>query len=347
MTEGGVFEIEDSEYNRNIEFSDGQDVLENAGKISVAWGIRFQGGGSDRLINLPTGEIQAVAGIDFVASEGGTIDNSGLIAVALENSDGRQIIFGDGDDRILNRAGGVIDLNGRIAMGDGDDLIINNGTLRVSKKNADIEMGSGDDWFARSGEGLELQNGSKVDGGEGLDQLVFSDQEFSSDVPDGVDVSQQSSSSRILIDADEVAKRFVNFENAIQYKGSYEYQGDFSSNFERVTIRDGVMVVLDTEPVVFQNLELEQDGTIVVGLSKSDPSSRSSRSAPITVTSLSKSGGFTYQSGGKLVISADAQDDPQGTYFVIDGKVNDADQLAANTSLVYDCDLDSNSDCTE
>ena len=53
-------------------------------------------------------------------------------------------------------------------------------------------------------------------------------------------------------------------------------QGDFSSNFERVTIRDGVMVVRDTEPVVFQNLELEEDGTIVVGLSKSDPSSRTS-----------------------------------------------------------------------
>ena len=107
------------------------------------------------------------------------------------------------------------------------------------------------------------------------------------------------------------------------------------------------MVVRDTEPVVFQNLELEEDGTIVVGLSKSDPSSRTSQSAPITVTSLARSGGFTYQSGGKLVISADAQDDPQGTYFVIDGNVNNVDQLAANTSLVYDCDLDSNADCTE
>ena len=32
---------------------------------------------------------------------------------------------------------------------------------------------------------------------------------------------------------------------------------------------------------------------------------------------------------------------------MIDGNVNNADQLAANTSLVYDCDLDSNVDCTE
>ena len=348
VTEGGVFESgPDKKGTSNIAFSSGQDTLENAGTISTSWGIVFQGGASDdgdQLINLPSGEIQTYAGINFVDSGRGTIDNSGLIEVALENPDGRQIVFGDGDDRILNRAGGVIDVKGTINMGDGDDLIVNNGTLRVTR---DIQMRGGDDWFALSGEGLELQNGSKVDGGEGLDQLVFSDQQFSSEVPDGVDASQQSSSGRILIDADEVVKRFVNFENAIQYKGSYEYQGDFSSNFERVTIRDGVMVVRDTEPVVFQNLELEQDGTIVVGLSKSDPSSRSSRSAPITVTSLSKSGGFTYQSGGKLVISADAQDDPQGTYSVIDGNVNNADQLAANTSLIYDCDLDSNTDCTE
>ena len=348
VTEGGFFESgPDKKGTSNIAFSSGQDTLENAGMISTSWGIVFQGGASDdgdQLINLPSGEIQTYAGINFVDSERGTIDNSGLIEVALENPDGRQIVFGDGDDRILNRAGGVIDVKGTINMGDGDDLIVNNGTLRVTR---DIQMRGGDDWFALSGEGLELQNGSKVDGGEGLDQLVFSDQEFSSEVPGGVDVSQQSSSGRILIDADEVAKRFVNFENAIQYKGSYEYQGDFSSNFERVTIRDGVMVVRDTEPVVFQNLELEKDGTIVVGLSKSDSSSKSSRPAPITVTSLQKSGGFTYQSGGKFVISADAQDDPQGTYFVIDGNVNNADQLAANTSLVYDCDLDSNSDCTE
>ncbi len=228
-------------------------------------------------------------------------------------------------------------------MGAGDDLLINNGTLRVTKG---ISMETGDDWFVISGDGLEL-NGSKVDGGEGVDNLVFSDQAISSQIPSGVDVSQQSSNGRIVINASEVAQRFVNFENAIQYKGSYEYQGDFSGNFERVTVRDGVMVVRDTDPVVFQNLELEKEGTIVVGLSKSDPSSRSARSVPITVTNPASSGGFTYQDGGKLVISADAQDDPNGTYFMIDGNVNNAEQLAANTSLVYDCDLESNADCTE
>jgi uncharacterized protein YhjY with autotransporter beta-barrel domain len=294
----------------------------------------------DFIYNYEGALISTYAGINFTGSGRGTIDNQGIINVALKNSAGRQIVFGAGNDRILNRVGGVIDVNGVIKMGEGNDLVINNGTLTVTKG---IDMGDGDDWFALSGEGL---NGSKVDGGKGFDNLVFSDQEFASVVQPRVDASQQPSSNRITINADQVAERYVNFENAIQYKGSYEYQGDFSQQFERMLVRDGVMVVRDTDPVVFNNLELEPDGTIVVGLSKSDLRTRNTSVAPITVTSEESLGGFTY-SGGKLVISADQQDDPQGIYSVIDGNVNNADVLAANTSLVYDCDLDTNADCTE
>ena len=106
VMEGGLFEsVGEHKGTSNISFSGGQDTLENAGTISTTWGIVFQGGGGDvgdQLINLPTGKIATHAGINFVDSERGTIDNSGLIEVALENHpDGRQIVFGDGDDRIL------------------------------------------------------------------------------------------------------------------------------------------------------------------------------------------------------------------------------------------------------
>ena len=339
---------DDENTHYNLNFGSGKDELINKGNLESGWGIVFGGGDTDDgdfIYNYEGALISTYAGINFTGSGRGTIDNEGRIEVALKNPSGRQIIFGGGDDRIVNRKGGVIDVKGVVKMGEGDDLIVNNGELIATKG---IDMGEGNDWFAiAGGASLSLGDGYKVNGGGGTDNLVFSDQETLSAVTAGVDASQQSSSGRRLILASDISQRYENFENAIQYQGSYEYQGDFSSNFDRVFIRDGVMVVRDTAPVAFKNLELEETGTIVVGLSKSDPNSRSARSAPITVTSLDRSGGFTYQAGGKLVISADAQDDPQGTYFVIDGNVNNADELAANTSLVYDCDLDSNADCTE
>ncbi|WP_170952926.1 autotransporter outer membrane beta-barrel domain-containing protein [Synechococcus sp. UW179B] len=302
---------------KDINLGDGDDQFIVGGEVKVGNGLLLVGG-NDRILNHTDGVIDVK----------GTVN------------------MGDGIDLIINN--GTLDVKGTVDMGDGNDLIINNGTLKVT---GSIQMGSGPDWFVVSGIGLDVEgivdrSDYRVDGGEGFDNLVFSDQEISNTAPLGVDVSQQTSSDRIDIKAGEVADRYKNFEAAIQYKGSYEYQGDFSGLFEKVSIRDGVMVVMDTDPVVFDNLELEPDGTIVVGLSESDPRTRNIRFAPITVTSKAPSGGFIYE-GGKLVISADKQDDPQGTYVVIDGNVVNADALAANTSLVYDCDLDTNADCTQ
>ena len=43
------------------------------------------------------------------------------------------------------------------------------------------------------------------------------------------------------------------------------------------------------------------------------------------------------------MISADRQDDPDGDFFVIEGNVVNPESLAAKTSIVYDCDLNSSS----
>ena len=334
----------DDSTHYNINFGDGNDVLFNKGKLESGWGIVFNGGdtgGGDYIYNYEEATISTYAGINFNGSGRGTIDNQGTIKVALENPSGRQIVFGEGDDRIINRKGGVIDVKGVIKMGEGDDLIVNNGELMATKG---IDMGNGNDWFAIAGvASLTLGEGYKVNGGGGIDNLVFSDQETTSAVPAGVDASQQSSSGRRLILASEISQRYENFENAIQYKGSYEYQGDFSDTIDRMIIRDGVFVARDIEPAYFKNMELEADGTIVVGLSNS--STRSIKSAPIVMTAGDDDLGFKY-SGGKLVISVDQQDDAQGTYFIVDGKVLNPEELAENVSIVYDCDLE-NDDCTE
>ncbi len=338
---GTIPEDENTHYNLN--FGSGNDVLVNKGSLVSGWGIVFGGGDTnegDFIYNYDGALISTYAGINFTGSGRGTIDNQGTIEVAL-NPSGRQIIFGGGDDRIVNRKGGVINVNGVVKMGEGDDLIVNNGELIATKG---IDMGEGNDWFAiAGGASLTLGDGYKVNGGGGTDNLVFSDQETLSAVTAGVDASQQPSSGRRLILASEISQRYENFENAIQYKGSYEYQGDFSDNFDRMIIRDGVFIARDSEPVYFKNIELETDGTIVVGLGNS--LTRSIKSAPIIMTAGADDVGFKY-SGGKFLISVDQQDDAQGTYFIVDGKVLNPEELAENVSIVYDCDLE-NDECTE
>ena len=335
---------DDENTHYNLNFGSGNDELINKGNLESGWGIVFGGGDTDEgdfIYNYEGALISTYAGINFTGSGRGTIDNEGRIEVALKNPSGRQIIFGGGDDRIVNRKGGVIDVKGVVKMGEGDDLIVNNGELIATKG---IDMGEGNDWFAiAGGASLTLGDGYKVNGGGGTDNLVFSDQETLSTVTAGVDASQQPSSGRRLILASEISQRYENFENAIQYQGSYEYQGDFSDNFDRMIIRDGVFVARDSEPVYFKNIELETDGTIVVGLGNS--LTRSIKSAPIIMTAGADDVGFKY-SGGKFLISVDRQGDTQGTYFIVDGKVLNPEELAENVSIVYDCDLE-NDECTE
>ena len=341
---GSATNPDDESTHYNLNFGSGNDVLVNKGNLESGWGIVFGGGDTndgDFIYNYEGALISTYAGINFTGSGRGTIDNQGKIEVALSNPSGRQIVFGEGSDRIVNRKGGVIDVKGAVKMGEGNDLIVNNGELIATKG---IDMGGGNDWFAiAGGASLTLGEGYKVNGGGGIDNLVFSDQETLSVAPAAVDVSQQPSSGRRLILASDISSRYEGFENAIQYQGSYEYQGDFSSNFDQIIIRDGIFVARDNEPAYFKNMELEPNGTIVVGLGNS--STRNIKSAPIIMTGGDADSGFKY-SGGKFLISVDQQDDAIGTYFVIDGKVVNPEQLAENVAIVYDCDLESD-DCTE
>ena len=71
-----------------------------------------------------------------------------------------------------------------------------------------------------------------------------------------MDASQQSTSGRQLIDAADVSGRYINFENLIQGKGTYQYEGDFSEDFQRVILRGGVFVARESSPAVFNTLEL-------------------------------------------------------------------------------------------
>ena len=337
----------------NINFGEGNDRLINEGDIFSEWGIVFNGGdvddGSDSwgdaILNYENAKISTYAGINFSESGRGTIDNQGIIEVALSNPEGRQIIFGVGDDRIINRSGGVIDVNGYIRMGDGDDLILNDGVMDVSEG---IQMGDGDD-LLRIGGGCLIRGGQfdrclslgekkVVNGGNGIDSLEFSDENLASNVSFGVDASQQSTSRRQLIVATDVAGRYVNFESLIQGAGSFRYEGNFSENFDRLIIREGVFIASESSPVTFQDMELRKEGTIIVGMDGSGDRS------PINVSD-DKSGGFLY-SGGEFVISVDSQNDPRGSYFVIEGNVLNANSLAENVSLLYDCDV-LNEDCTQ
>lgn len=335
--------------NYSLNFGLGNDTLMNKGTLESGWGIIFDGGDTgmgDYIYNYEGGIIASYAGISFQDSGRGTIDNQGTIEVALENPSGRQIVFGLGNDRIINRKGGVVHVKGVIEMGDGNDLILNDGSLILKQDfngRSGLDMGNGDDQFLIGNGILILTNGDKVNGGAGVDDLVLSDQDNANPVSFGTDASQQPSFGRKLIVAPGLSSQYVNFENLIQDKGNYEYQGDFSKDFDRAIVRDGVFVVRESSPATFENLELKDGGTIVVGMVNT--SEGEVDRAPIVVLSGDELGGFIY-SGGDFVISADRQNDPIGTFFVVDGNVVNAEALAKNSSIVYDCNLD-NSQCTQ
>ena len=335
--------------NFSLNFGLGNDTLINKGTLESGWGIIFDGddtGVGDYIYNYEGGIISTYAGISFQDSGRGTIDNQGTIEVALDNPSGRQIIFGLGNDRIINRKGGVINVKGIIKMGDGDDLILNDGSLIIGQDfngRSGIEMGNGDDQFVVGSGMLTLDDGDNVNGGAGVDDLVLSDQDNANPVFFGVDTAQQPPLGRKLIVASDLSSQYINFENLIQDKGGYEYQGDFSQDFDRVIVQDGVFVVRESSPATFKNIELKDAGTIVVGMinTSEDEEDR----APIVVLSGDELGGFIY-SGGDFVISADRQNDPIGTFFVVDGNVVNAEALAKNSSIIYDCDLDT-ANCTQ
>jgi uncharacterized protein YhjY with autotransporter beta-barrel domain len=334
----------DTDYN--INFGEGSDKFINRGQVKSGWGIVFNGAdfddGSDDwgdlILNYENAKISTYAGINFSSSGRGTIDNYGIIEVASDQ--GRQILFGAGNDQIINRNGAVIDVNGVIRMGAGDDFISNDGVLKASHG---IDLGDGDDRLRIGNELLSLDPGRVVDGGAGRDDLLFGTQRLANSISAGVDASQQPVSNRRLISASSLANRFVNFEHLIQLEGTYEYQGDFSQGFERTTLRDGVSIIRESSPAVFNDLILEKDATIVVGMINTVDSSQDK--APIVVLNPDPAGGFVY-SGGQFVISADRQDDPIGTFFVIEGNVVNADVLAQNVFIDYDCDLE-NAECTQ
>ena len=257
--------------NFNINFGEGNDQLINRGDIFSGWGIVFNGGDvddggddwGDLIVNYEDAKISTYAGINYSDSERGTIDNRGTIEVGLDQT--RQIIFGVGNDRIINRSGGVINVKGNIRMGDGDDLILNDGVMAATRG---IDMGPGNDTIRLGGECfssdgkfsqcITLDNGRFVDGGAGTDTLEFSDESLASEIPFGVDASQQSTSGRQLIDAADVSGRYINFETLIQGKGTYQYEGDFSEDLQRIVLRDGVFVARESSPAVFNTLELQK-----------------------------------------------------------------------------------------
>ncbi len=334
--------------NFNINFETGHDKLINEGRITARWGIVFNGGDVDNglgdwgdlIENKKDAFISTYAGINLQNSGRGVIDNSGTIEVGLDIKNGRRIIFGSGNDQLINRSSGIIKVVGNIQMGKGDDLVENYGDLYASQG---IDMGKGEDLFRFTGRELSVDTPFLVNGGQGSDGLLLNNSEVLDTFSSEFDASQVLPSGRQLIVASDLDDRFVSFEYLVQEKGVFAYRGDFSKKFGVVTLRDGSFIATESSPAIFDTLKLEKGSTIYVGMINTTEDEVDQ--APIVVKGNAVDRGFIYE-GGQFVISADRQDDPVGAFFVIEGNVVGAEELAENSRIVYDCDLE-NVECTQ
>ncbi len=192
----------------------------------------------------------------------------------------------------------------KVASLEGNDAaneFTNDGSIEITT-SFDIDLKAGNDIFKTNS---DLTFSGVLDGGAGDDLIEFG-----------------SSDNKLHPFR---AAKITNFERAEQTSGTWDYDGNFKdSGIETMTLKGGVMEILDSEHATFKNFVME-GGQIVASL-------ESKNSAPLTADS------FDYKSGTLLIQAAD-QADPEGTYTVIDAPAasqGEMNELAAKSVLEYD-----------
>ncbi len=306
IVKGGVFSVKDLDNSGAITFDSlVGDSFENAGEAV---------GGS-----LSLAQLDNSGSITFDSLIGNSLENAGevvgghLLVNQVDNSG--EMSFDTLESEELDNAGEV--LGGDLSVGQLDNAgeitvaslfgnndaneFINTGSIEITT-SANIDMKGGNDIFETNS---NLTLSGILDGGEGDDLIRFG-----------------SSDNKLHPFR---AAKISNFEQAEQTSGTWDYDGNFKeSGIETMTLKGGVIEILDSEHAIFENFVMEA-GRLVASLESKD-------SAPLTADS------FDYQ-GGSLLIKAADQHDPEGTYTVIDAPAasqGEMNELAAKSELEYD-----------
>ena len=173
------------------------------------------------------------------------------------------------------------------------------GSIAIASES-NIDLKGGDDTFLTN---ANVSGSGIIDGGEGTDTIKFG----------------------TLGAASFKAAKIKNFEFAEQHLGDWDYDGDYkAAGVQTMTLKGGSLQLLDSHHATFANFVME-GGEIYASLASKD-------AAPLIADS------FDYKAGS-LVISAANQDQPVGTYLVIDAPAasqGEMNELAKNSLLVYD-----------
>lgn len=270
------------------------------GKILVKDGTIDFGETSQQAVDLVIEESGIVKGGVFSVKE---LDNSG--AITFDSWSGS--LFKNSGEA----SGGIISISqldnageitaASLSGNDNANEFINTGSIKITT-SANIDLKGGNDIFETNS---NLTLSGILDGGKGDDLIRF--------------VSSDNKLHPFR------AAKISNFERAEQRSGTWDYDGNFKeSGIETMTLKGGVIEILDSEHGIFKNFVME-GGQIFVSL-------ESKNSAPLTADS------FDYKNGSLLIDDA-YQHNPVGIYTVIDAPAasqGEMNELATNATLNFD-----------
>ncbi len=177
------------------------------------------------------------------------------------------------------------------------NLFENYGSIQISS-DANINLRAGNDTLIT---GARLGGTGVVDGGDGIDRILFA--------------TRGSAAFR--------AEKIRNFEQAEQIDGVWDYDGNYkAAGIKTMRVSGGSMHLTDQEGSTFEHFVIT-GGEIYANIANKNY-------APLVADT------FDYQ-GGKLVVAAANQADPEGVYKIIDSaSQTEMNELAANSELLYD-----------
>ena len=303
----------------DVDSTDTIGSIAGAGSVELAKGITLTAGGNNTSTTF-SGDISGDG--DFTKNGSGTFsissDNSFQLggtttakAGTIDLGKTSQVIADlvvEKDAKAFNGNIALVKLlnNGSIKVAslsgtDAANEFTNDGSIEITT-SANIDLQAGNDVFVTNS---NLTLSGILDGGEGEDLIRFG-----------------SSDNKLHPFR---AASISNFERAEQTSGTWDYNGNFKdSGIETMTLKGGVIEILDSERAIFKNFVME-GGQIIASL-------ESKNSAPLTADS------FDYKNGSLLIKDA-GQHDPEGTYTVIDAPAasqGEMNELAANSVLEYD-----------
>jgi len=285
----------------------GELVLDDQDAVFIVHGTSFQGF-SGKISG--EGAVIKNGGEDFLVSTGNVFLNLGDTtiedgALHLGNTaqDIQSLVVGKqgsifGGDLVLNSLRNLGQMRVGSLTGTSDaNLFENYGSIQISS-DANINLKAGNDTLITS---ARIGGTGVIDGGEGIDRIVFA--------------TRGSAAFR--------AEKIRNFEQAEQIDGIWDYDGDYkATGIKTMTVSGGSMHLTDQEGSTFENFVIT-GGEIYANIANKNY-------APLVADK------FDYQ-GGRLVISAVNQVDPEGIYKIIDSaSQEEMNELAANSELLYD-----------